>query len=234
MTQPGYRHRIIIQDRSGSMTRILAGAQSGLDEFFTREAQLPGHCTVSLWDFDEEIRCVCSLASVSAAAGYLIVPRGWTALYDAIADAVTAEGEKLAALAEDERPEDVTVIIASDGQENQSQRFKRHEGGGARVKALLDHQQEVYNWRILYLGTNQDAFAEAAAVGISDGSTMSYVNTSTGAQNSWSAASDLLGRAPVGTAAPGRSGFSFTRAERRKGQSASPQPPAQPQGKGDS
>jgi hypothetical protein len=203
------------------MRQIITGAQAGLREFFSNEAALPGEVTLSLWDFDNpgNIRCLHSFARPAEAASYIIEPRGMTALYDAIAEVVAAEGAKLAALSEDERPEDVTVIIASDGEENQSAKYPKPHGGPL-VKAMLDHQQEVYGWRVLYLGTNQDALAESAAIGVAGGSTLSYVNTSTSTQNSWGATNDLLTRAPVAAAVPGGQGFVYSRMERQKGESA--------------
>lgn len=217
MTQPGYRHRIIIMDRSGSIADILAGQQSGLREFFNSEAAVTvGRATYSLWDFDDKIRCLHSLAPIDAVTGYVIEPRGWTALHDAVGDAVTSEGEKLAALPEGERPEDVTVIIASDGEENSSQRRT-----GPEVKAMLSHQQDAYGWRVIYMGTNQDAFAEGAKLGARANLTVNYANTNTGSQNSWSATSDLLSRAPVAVASAG--GYEFNAEERKLAESAEAQ-----------
>jgi hypothetical protein len=207
VTQPGYRHRIIVMDRSGSIQSILAGQQSGLQEFFGSEEKVPGKVTFSLWDFDTEIRCVASVAPLDAVKGYVIEPRGNTAMYDAVGDAVAAEGEKLAALPEDERPEDVTVIVASDGEENSSQRRT-----GPEVRQMLGHQQDAYGWRVIYMGTNQDAFAEGAKFGARAGSTLSYASTNTGSRNTWAAASSMLARAPVAVASA--SGYDFSQDER--------------------
>ena len=213
MTQPGYRHRIIIMDRSGSIVNILTGQQGGLREFFGSEAQVPGRATYSLWDFDDEIRCVHSLAPLDAVTGYVIEPRGWTALHDAVGDAVTAEGEKLAALPEEARPEDVTVIIASDGEENKSVRRT-----GPEVARMLARQQDAYGWRVVYMGTNQDAFAEGAKLGARPDLTVNYANSNTGSLNSWAATSELLSRAPVAVACAG-GGYGFSETERKLAES---------------
>lgn len=216
MTQPGYRHRIIVMDRSGSIDEILAGQQSGLGEFFRSEGQVPGKATFSLWDFDTEIRCVHSLASLDAVQGYVIRPRGGTAMHDAVGDAVSAEGEKLAALPEDERPEDVTVIIASDGLENSSQRR-----AGPEVRQMLGRQQDAYGWRVIYMGTNQDAFAEGAKIGVRADLAVSYDNSDAGSANSWAATSGLLSRAPVASASAG--GYRYNAGERSLAESAGTQ-----------
>jgi hypothetical protein len=216
VTQPGYRHRIIVMDRSGSIRSILAGQQEGLAQFFASEEKVPGKVTFSLWDFDTEIRCLHSLAPLDAVKGYVIEPRGGTALHDAAGDAVTAEGEKLAGLPEDARPEDVTVIIASDGEENSSRRRT-----GPEVKAMLDRQQDAYGWRVIYLGTNQDAFAEGAKFGARGDLTVNYANTNAGSANAWAGTSALLSRAPVAMASAG--GYSYTEDERKVAESPSGQ-----------
>jgi hypothetical protein len=217
VTQPGYRHRILVIDRSGSIESILAGQQSGLEEFLKSERGLDGKLTVSLWDFDTEIRCMYSFAPADEALTYQIVPRGGTAMNDAIGDAVEEEGRKLVLMPEDERPEDVTVVIASDGLENSSQRRS-----GPQVKAMLDHQQQAYGWRIVYMGTNQDAFREAAKIGVTMDMAVNYTASNTGSANSWAAASNYLSRVPVASAAPSGQGSGFNEEERALAESDEP------------
>jgi hypothetical protein len=219
MTQAGYRHRVIIQDRSGSMEKILAGAQEGLDEFLQGEAAAPGKVTVSLWDFDTETRCVASFRPPGEVAGYLIVPRGGTNLYDAVAMAVTIEGAKLGALPEDQRPEDVTVLVASDGAHNTTV-----EHDGPQVRDMLGHQQAAYGWRVIYMGCNQDAFAEGAKIGARAGLTVNSVGTSTGQHNAWRMSLDYLSRVPVAAAAAARGqSADLTDEERSLGESGEEQ-----------
>jgi len=51
--------------------------------------------------------------------------------------------------------------IVTDGLENASKEFTRDQ-----VKQMIQHQEEHYNWQFTYLGANQDAFSEAAHIGI--------------------------------------------------------------------
>jgi hypothetical protein len=218
MTQPGYRHRILVIDRSGSISNVLTGQQSGLEEFFMSESRVPGKATYSLWDFDSEIRCVHSFAPLEELRGYRIEPRDMTALYDATGDAVEAEGRQLAAMPEDQRPEDVTVIVSSDGQENSSRRRS-----GDEVKKLLELQQDAYQWRVLYMGFGAAAFAEGAKMGTRSGLTVNSVNSNAGAQNAWKMSSDYLSRAPVAVAAAAAGTYDLTDEERALGESGEEQ-----------
>jgi len=76
----------------------------------------------------------------------------------------------------------------------------------------MTHQQDAYGWRVIYMGTNQDAIREGAKMGTLDSLSVNYVNTNTGSQNAWAGASALLSRAPVAVASAG--GYSFTEDER--------------------
>jgi hypothetical protein len=199
VTLKGYRHRIIVQDRSGSMDEILDGAQAGLDEFLVGEVAAPGSgsvTTVSLWDFDTEVRCVHSFVTPAEVLGYQIRPRGGTNMYDAVMTAVIAEGSKLASVPENQRPEDVTVIVDSDGKHNTTVEYT-----GDQVKALLDRQQEVYGWRVLYMGCNQDALKEGAKIGTRGGLSVNTVSSDTGQRRAWKMSSNYLDRVPVASSA---------------------------------
>jgi len=215
MTLQGYRHRILVIDRSGSILGILQGQQDGLREFFKSEASVPGKATYSLWDFDTEVRRVHALAPLDDVQGYQIEPRGGTALYDAVGAAVSTEGEALAALPEDQRPEDVVVIVSSDGEENSSCRLT-----GAGVKALLEHQQGTYQWRVLYMGFGQAAFDEGERVGARGGLTVNSVASDAGSRNSWKMSAGYLSRVPYAAAAAGQGIFTdLTPEERALGES---------------
>jgi hypothetical protein len=217
VTNPEYRHRILVIDRSGSIRSILKGQQDGLGELLSSEASLPGKVTFSLWDFDTEVRCVASLASVNDVARYKIEPRGGTSMYDALGTAVARDGEKLAALPEDQRPADVTVIVSSDGQENSSQ-----EWTGTQVAELLEDQQKTYGWRVLYMGCNQDALKEGAKIGTQGGMTVNTVSSNAGSRNAYKMSSNYLTRVPFAAAASGQS-VNLTPEERALGESGEEQ-----------
>lgn len=211
MVNQRYQHDIIINDRSGSIEKILAGMQDGFNEFIAAQQSLVtdgtlSKLTASLWQFDDRIDLVGSFLPITDFAGYKIQPRGNTAMYDAIGRAIVTEGEVLAAMPEDERPGQVVVIVISDGQENWSKEWLP----GSRVAALLEQQKSQYNWQVIYIGTNQDAFKEGASIGVAAGGTLSYANTSTGASNAWASTNSALGRYTRSAAGAGGQSASFS------------------------
>ena len=89
------------------------------------------------------------------------MPRGSTALLDAIGRTADELGERLAAMPENGRPGQVIVAILTDGLENSSQTCTWND-----IARVIKHQTEQYRWTFLFLGANQDAIATAAQLNI--------------------------------------------------------------------
>lgn len=205
MTNPDYAHLLVIIDHSGSMRKIKNDAEGGVNQLVRDMAALPGKVTISLVQFDTEHERVLDFADAKTAPEYRLVPRGGTALLDAVGFAVTEEGEKLAAMPEDQRPGKVAVLIATDGDENRSREYTQPQ-----VKELLVQQQEQYGWAVSYIGANVDSFANAASLGVPTAATMDYAATSYGTQSAYRGVS----RSVVAFAGGQSAGISYTDQDR--------------------
>jgi hypothetical protein len=182
MTDPGYRHYLLIVDRSGSMTTIADEANHGIKHYLTEQATLPGKATLSLYQFDNIIERVHDFAPLHA--GYQLVPRNMTALLDACGKAITETGEKLAALPENQRPGRVFVLITTDGLENASREWTREQ-----VRSLIKRQREEYSWEFSYVGADDQAFEEGQSIGIPASAILHYSPTSHGTAGAYASAS---------------------------------------------
>jgi len=151
----------LVVDRSGSMSSIREDAEGGINTFVQEQAKQPGEALLTLVQFDTEYEFVHRAVSVSRVPHYKLVPRGNTALLDAVGRAINETGERLAKIPANDRPGLVVFVIVTDGQENSSKEFSK-----AKIKELIEHQQSKYNWQFTFLGANQDAFAEAGGLGI--------------------------------------------------------------------
>lgn len=152
----------VVLDRSGSMETCRTDAEGGVNTFIEEQKTHPGECAFSLVEFDTEYNFVHKAKPVAEVGRYTLVPRGNTALLDAVGRAINETGERLAALKEEDRPSLVVFVIVTDGKENASKEFNR-----AQIKEMIERQQRDYNWQFTFLGANQDAFAEAGSLGIS-------------------------------------------------------------------
>ena len=152
----------LVIDRSGSMASIRQDAEGGVNTLIAEQAKQPGECRVTLVQFDTEYEFLHQGVKASECPPYRLVPRGSTALLDAVGRAISETGARLAAIPEAERPGLVVFVISTDGHENASREFTREQ-----VKQMLAHQQEVYKWEFTFLAANAEAFAEAGGMGIS-------------------------------------------------------------------
>ena len=100
------------------------------------------------------------------------IPRGGTALYDAIAHTVT----KLDTSSAGRKGEKFLVVVMTDGQENSSREYGPPNGKD-RIFKLVQRYEKKGNWTFVYLGANVDAYAEAKSMGIAVGNTISYSAT---------------------------------------------------------
>jgi len=152
----------VVLDRSGSMASCRTDAEGGVNTFIEEQKKHPGECAFSLVEFDTEYNFVHKAKPVAEIPPYTLVPRGSTALLDAVGRAINETGERLAATKEEDRPSLVVFVIVTDGHENASKEFNRSQ-----IKEMIERQQKEYNWQFTFLGANQDAFAEAGSIGIS-------------------------------------------------------------------
>jgi len=151
----------LVVDRSGSMETIREDAEGGVNAFVREQAQQPGNALLTLVQFDTQYDFVHKGVPVKQVPAYKLVPRGNTALLDAVGRAINETGERLATMAEADRPGLVIFVIVTDGEENSSSEFSKTQ-----IKEKIADQQAKYNWQFTFLGANQDAFAEAGGMGI--------------------------------------------------------------------
>lgn len=150
----------VLLDRSGSMQSCRSDAEGGLKAFIDKQREVPGECRLSLVQFDGEYEPVFTALDVKLAPHILLVPRGNTALLDAMGKAIESTGERLAAMREEDRPGLVIFVCVTDGEENSSHEYSRE-----RVKALVERQQSEWKWSFIFLGADMDAFGEANSIG---------------------------------------------------------------------
>jgi Mg-chelatase subunit ChlD len=151
--------RIFILDRSGSMQMCRDDTIGGFNSLVNDQKSLGG--TMTLVQFDHEYLVSYESTPVNDVLplnNETFQPRGSTALLDAIGKTLKLYADKPVA----------TVVILTDGQENASTEYTK-----AHIKDLID-QKTKDGWTFMYIGANQDAFAEAGSMGIAPGCTMNY------------------------------------------------------------
>ena len=163
-------HIGFVLDMSGSMAAIEKATREGAVEWLRKQKKETPNALLSVTVFDtiferwlegvpiKDVKVATTLSEWK--------PRGGTALYDALGS--TIDRMK----ADVKKGDKAIVVVMTDGEENSSTKWDRK-----RVNTIINAMTKRGNWTFIYLGANVDAWAEASALGIPRGSTMSYSAT---------------------------------------------------------
>ena len=174
---------VCILDRSGSMSSIRNDAIGGFNTFLSEQKKEPGTTNLSLILFDNEyLKQIdnVDIQSVEPLTMKTYVPRGSTALLDAVGKTINEVDARILSLKKSEKPDNVIFCILTDGHENTSKEFKRSQ-----IKKMIEDKQADESWVFIFLAANQDAFAEAGSLGISRHTTADFFADSDGTQNAF-------------------------------------------------
>jgi len=196
-----YSEIAFVLDRSGSMESCREATIGGFNSFLQEQQKTEGLARLTLILFNDEYLVpidALPVAEILPLSSDSYVPRGSTALLDAIGRTIDELGARLAALSEKDRPLQVIVAILTDGLENSSQDYTWQQ-----IADVIKQQSEQYRWTFLFLGANQDAIETAAQMNIKATNAAAYVADAAGLHASASSLTRkvrALRRVSMGTA----------------------------------
>ena len=153
---------LCIIDRSGSMERLRDDSIGGFNAFLREQQAVPGDANLTLVLFDHEYTVLYEgrrLGDVKPLTRDDYVPRGQTALLDAIGRTITEQGARIARQLWAEK---IVVCVLTDGHENASREYTNE-----RIRSMVGEAEKGGKWSFVYLGANQDAFDVACSMGMS-------------------------------------------------------------------
>lgn len=151
----------LVVDRSGSMHACQSDAEGGINQFVKDQKAGDGEALFTLVQFDTEYDFIYKGLPIDQVGEYRLVPRGQTALLDAVGRAIVETGERLGRMDEAERPGCVVFVIVTDGHENSSKEFQVDK-----IREMITRQQDDYQWQFTFLGADAKAFDQARGMGI--------------------------------------------------------------------
>ena len=181
---------ICIIDRSGSMGAIQRDAIGGFNTFLESQKKLPGNASLTFVQFDTEYEVVHEnkpLADVPPLDSKTFVPRGATALLDAVGKTIKSVDERLAAASKKNLPDKVIFVILTDGEENSSKEYTL-----SKVNKMITDQKSMHSWEFIFLAANQDAFAEALKLGINTNDTVCFAATPQGTNKAYGSMDSMV------------------------------------------
>jgi hypothetical protein len=197
---------VLVVDRSGSMESIRSDMEGGIKTLLDDQANEPGKCLVTLAQFDTVYELLFHAIPVAEVVGYELIPRGGTALLDAIGRTIGEVKGWIALLPAGSRLPQVVFAVVTDGEENSSQEWSKDKVMAA-VKDCSDA-----GWNFSFLGANQDAIQEGGNLGVGSAAAMTYSPTSAGVSGAMSSLSASVRRVRSGT----DSSLAYTEEERRR------------------
>jgi Mg-chelatase subunit ChlD len=195
----------LVVDRSGSMSSIKEDMEGGIKTLLSEQAKEEGTCLVTLAQFDNVYEVLADCVPVSELARYELVPRGSTALLDAIGRTIAMTHSRLAHMDPQERPATVVFVVITDGQENASVEWSRMQVMDS-VKA-----RSAEGWHFTFLGANQDAIQEGGGLGVAAASSLTWEQSQSGAQGAMTGLSASVRRVRTGKSR----NLEYTEAERK-------------------
>ena len=169
---------VFVLDRSGSMSGLEKDTIGGFNSMIEKQRKEEGEALVSTVLFDhltEVIMDRVPIKEVEPLTEDDYIPRGTTALIDALGGAIHHIGNVHKYARDEDRPEHTLFVITTDGMENASHHYSSDD-----VKRMIKRQTELYGWEFLFLGANIDAVETARSYGIDEMHAASYVSDSAG------------------------------------------------------
>ena len=192
-----YSQISFVIDRSGSMGGLVQDTIGGFNTFIDKQKEAPGKATVSRYQFDHEFQTDYSFVDINevkplTALDY--VPRGSTALNDAIGLAVSDTQKQLDQLkaSRRRRPDKVYLVVITDGGENASKEFR----DVSKLKSLLELKQAEKDviWELVFLGANLDVQSVARSFAIPLSNVVGYTSNQKGTEAVYGAVASAMTR----------------------------------------
>jgi len=144
---------ICIIDRSGSMTSMATEAIGGFNQFLKEQQAIPDDCKLTLVLFDhvyDVIHNAVNIQNVHELNDSVYIPRGATALYDAMGKALDDAMARIQH--EYTTPPRVAVMIMTDGQENASKNYTK-----SRLEKFVEDLKKD-QWQFIFMSSDLASF----------------------------------------------------------------------------
>lgn len=178
--KPGEKGSTVVNfvlDKSGSMAEVREATISGFNEYIQGLKMDGGKYRFSLTMFDTSVEKHYIGVPVGLVKNLDLDsyrPVGGTALYDAVCKSIDDLEHSIS------ESDKVLMVIMTDGEENSSQEFNQQT-----FKARVERLQSTGRWSFVFMGANQDAWANASQWGFKQGNVAVYNATVTGSASAF-------------------------------------------------
>lgn len=165
----------IVLDASTSMSWLAPAVRESFNEYVRKLTEQEGDTVLSLTVFADRPTFVYDgrpIADVDPVTEETYHANGNTALYDSIAETAERLDERLQkqGLEDDVK---VVILTVTDGQENRSTRFPRHQP--EKLAAFVEEYEKRGNWTFTWIGLGHDNASRQAHAGVGYNADNGYI-----------------------------------------------------------
>lgn len=186
----GLTEMVFILDRSGSMSGLESDTIGGFNSLLKKQREEKGEALVTTVLFDDTYQLLhdrINIKGIEPITSREYYVRGTTALLDAVGKTIQKIVNVQRNTSKEEQAENVMFVIITDGMENASREYSYDK-----LKKMIDHQKEKYDWEFLFLGANIDAAETAEKFGIGRDRAVNYHADSEGTQLNYEVISETV------------------------------------------
>ena len=179
---------VCIIDRSGSMASVVDDAIGGLNTFIEEQKKVPGKALITTILFDHEYIVFhdgVKLEDVKPFDNKTYVPRGNTALLDAMGRGIATAKERIRDLPKAQQPSKVIVTVLTDGFENASREYNKDK-----ITKMIEEQRKE-KWEFIFLAANEQTIGDAIHLGFHRHDTVAFQATGAGTRAAYGSMSNL-------------------------------------------
>ena len=173
-----------ILDKSGSMSGIQSDTIGGFNSYLKDLQKRKEKVLFTLSMFDTEIKRICTnldVKKVEPLNDNIYQPGGNTALYDAVMETVEDLHKEVKNM---ENKPAILVVVMTDGEENSSAKHDQKC-----FRDFVKKSEREGNWTFVYLGANQNSWANASQVGLAMGNVGNWSADSEGTRGAFASLS---------------------------------------------
>lgn len=171
---------VCIVDRSGSMSAVIDDAIGGFNTFLADQQKNDGKAIMSIAMFDDQYEMRYNgedLKNVKPFNHTTYVPRGMTALFDAIGKTMNAVNERVDKAVDSEKiPKKILYAILTDGHENSSHEFTKDQ-----VLKMIENEKKKGR-EVIFLGADASAFDPEMRATVGSSNILHFAPTGAGVQ----------------------------------------------------
>jgi predicted transcriptional regulator len=160
------------------MQEIRDDAIGSFNAFLEEQQKIVDDTAMTVVLFDDQYEILYNGTKVSKVKPFTMetfVPRGTTALYDAIGRTIAEIDARV--VINKAKKDNVTIAVLTDGHENASREFNREK-----IFNLIKDRTEKKGWDFIYLSAEKSVFDDTQAIGIDNNNVAYFCKDSDGTQ----------------------------------------------------